>query len=280
MVWSSLQDGSGYGVYARRFDPSGNPVGAQEFRVNAFTTGSQQSPGVAFTGDGGFVVVWMSPQDGSYLGVFARRYNASGLPTTPTDIPVNSFTPGYQMWPTVAADAAGNFVVAWSGYGSGDDVGVFARRYDAAGAPIGGQFQVNTYVTGNQEYPVVATALDGTFMVVWSSLGQDGSFRGVAGRRYDASGLPLGPDFIVNVDTYSGQSAEGLAADAEGNFIVTWTDFDGDGSGVFARRYDAAGAPSAPFRVNSYTTSAQYSSAVAAAANGDFVVAWSAYGQD
>ena len=41
IAWQSyLQDGSGYGVYAQRFDSAGKPV-ADEFRVNTYTQNDQ-----------------------------------------------------------------------------------------------------------------------------------------------------------------------------------------------------------------------------------------------
>jgi hypothetical protein len=280
IVWESPQDGSLGGIYARRFDASGNPVGATEFRVNAFTTGYQWAARVAAAADGSFMVVWTSNQDGSDWGVFARRYNAAGLPTTPTDIQVNSFTSGSQGYASVAADAAGNMIVAWSGSGSGDASGIFARRFDATGAPVGGEFQVNTFVTAEQRAPAVAAAPDGSFMVAWSSSGQDGSFGGVAARRYDASGTPDGSDFIVNTETLYDQGFDSVTADGDGNFVVVWTAPDGSESGLFGRRYDVSGAPGASFQINAYTTGGQYGGTVAAAPAGDFVVAWSSVGQD
>ena len=67
---------------------------------------------------------------------------------------VNSYTTSYQCDPAVAADAAGNFVVVWQSYGSaGTDTSersIQAQRYDGAGRPQGGQFQVNSYTTGYQ----------------------------------------------------------------------------------------------------------------------------------
>src|SRR5262245_24146979 len=66
VTWMSLsQDGSGYGVYAQRYDPTGNPVWS-ETRVNTTTASHQEFPTVAALSDGGYVVIWMSlPQDGS-----------------------------------------------------------------------------------------------------------------------------------------------------------------------------------------------------------------------
>jgi hypothetical protein len=55
-----------------------------------------------------------------------------------------------------AADDDGGFVIAWQGRGSGDTDGIFARRYDRAGLPQGGEFRVNTYTPSGQYVPSVA----------------------------------------------------------------------------------------------------------------------------
>ncbi len=57
--------------------------------------------------------------------------------------------------------------------GSGD--GVYARRYDASGNPIGGPYQVNAYVTDQQQYAAVAIDDGGDFVVAWQSLGSGGT---------------------------------------------------------------------------------------------------------
>src|SRR5262245_4338004 len=67
VAWhSDGQDGSGYGVFAQRFDATGAPKGA-EFRVSVATSGSQWFPSVANDGGNGFVIAFMSP-DGDGAG--------------------------------------------------------------------------------------------------------------------------------------------------------------------------------------------------------------------
>ena len=63
--------------------------------------------------------------------------------------------------------------------------------------PAGAEFQVNSYTTGYQGFPAVASDENGNFVVAWSS-GQDGSGFGVFGQRFSAAGLPQGGEFQVN----------------------------------------------------------------------------------
>src|SRR5206468_323747 len=149
---------------------------------------------------------------------------------------VNTFTTGSQRRPAVAADAAGNFVVVWVSQdqdGSGD--GVFARRYDRTGIPVGPEFRVNTYTTGYQGAPAVAADAAGNFLVVWSS-DQYGAFRrNVFGQRYDQNGDPQGSEFRVNTSTTFFHESPRVAVDSTGRFVVVWESSgqDGEADGVF-----------------------------------------------
>jgi len=110
----------------------GNPVGP-EFRINTYTTNIQNEPAVTADASGNFVVVWDSAnQDGSLLGVFGQRFGSSGAPLGP-EFRVNTSTADLQFAPSVAADSAGNFVVAWTSYQDGNLDGIFARRFGGLG---------------------------------------------------------------------------------------------------------------------------------------------------
>ena len=103
------------------------------------------------------------------------------------------------------------------------------------------------------------------------------------GRRFSASGAPIGAEFQVNVYTPGGQYSPSVAADASGNFIVTWVAHlqDGSSHGVFGRRFTATAVPRSPeFRVNTYTTEHQWFPVMAVDPVGNFLVAWDSLRQD
>ena len=242
VVWHSLtQDGSAWGVFGQRYASSGTPLGP-EFRVNTYTTDYQIQPSVAADAAGNFVVVWRSDtQDGSGYGVFGQRYDSSGVPQGP-EFRVNTYTTGNQHRQSVAADAAGNFVVVWQSSQDGSGYGIFGQRYASSGAPLGPEFRVNTYTMGTQRRPSVASDTNGNFVVVWQSYNQDGSGYGVFGQRYASSGTPIDAEFRVNTYTTNNQGSQyrvrSVAADAAGNFVVVWGSYLQDGSswGVFGQR--------------------------------------------
>jgi hypothetical protein len=124
---------------------------------------------------------------------------------------VNTVTTGVQIFPHIAVEPDGDFQVVWIDiYGAAPELSdVFGQRYDRAGAPRGGDFLVNTYTTSFQGYfggADVAADREGRFVVVWWSFGEDGSYTGIFGQRYDAAGTRQGAPFQVNTYTTGGQS--------------------------------------------------------------------------
>ena len=258
----------------------GDPIG-DEFKVNSHTTDYQHWPGIASDADGDFVVTWMSNgQDGSNSGIHARRYAATGEPLG-AEFLVNTSTANSQAYPAVAMDADGDFVVVWASYGQdGSESGIYGQRYNAAGAPLGGEFRVGS-LAPFQVAPAVAMNDAGDFAVAW--VGEDGSDYGIFARRYSDIGEAQGGDFLVNSTTFDRQVSPAVAMDADGDFVVTWasrsssylySDYE-----VFARRYNTAGvAQGSEFLVNTDTYYSQEEPAVAMSENGDFVIAWEAWG--
>jgi len=258
-----------------------------EFQVNTYTTDYQVGPSVFVAGNGDFVVAWTSccQQDGLESGVFARRYDSSGVALDTTDFQINVHTTSSQRNPSVGIAGNGDFVVTWQSYDQDGSLdGIFARRFASTGAPLDAtEFQVNTYTTFSQHRPSVSVTPSGDFVVTWESQAQDGSSGGIFARRYDSSGVALdGADFQVNTHTLGYQFGPEVRLDGAGGFAVSWGSHDGDGTGIFARRFASTGAAldATDFQVNTYTSGFQFSPSIGFAPSGDFVVAWTSDFQD
>jgi hypothetical protein len=158
-----------------------------------------------------------------------------------TEFQVNTYTTRSQFVSSVAADGAGNFVVAWTSDGqdgSGDgpgESGVFGQRFAASGTRRGAEFTVaSSFLT--LHYPSVGAGAAGDFAVVWDRQ-TDGSGNGIFSRRYDGAGMPREPAYRVNTNVPSDQAAPVVASDAGGRLFAAWTSTgqDGDSHGVFAQ---------------------------------------------
>ncbi|MCA9094757.1 MAG: hypothetical protein KDA68_14820, partial [Planctomycetaceae bacterium] len=284
ITWSgNIQDGSGYGIYAQRYNSLRQPQG-NEFRVNVWTTGKQEDPVIAMDADGDFVIAWTSElQDGSGTAIAAQRYNAAGVPQG-TELHVNTWTDSYQINPSIAMDADGDFVIAWSSFlQDGGGFGIYAQRYNALGAPQGAEFRVNTSTNTDQLSPSIAMDALGDFVISWRSFGQDGQYNGIYAQRFDSAGVPQGSEFQVNTWTSLDQRYQSVGMDADGDFVIAWQSNlqDGSGYGIYAQRYNALGVPQgSEFLVNSTTAGNQVFPAVDMDDDGDFIITWMSKLQD
>jgi hypothetical protein len=59
-----------------------------------------------------------------------RRLNAAGV--FEPEMIANTTTQGAQFSPGIAVTGSGSFVIAWQGYGPGDDAGIFSQRFSTA----------------------------------------------------------------------------------------------------------------------------------------------------
>jgi hypothetical protein len=123
---------------------------------------------------------------------------------------------------------------------------VFARSFGPAGTARASEFRVNAHTKGDQYLPKVAP-LGAQTVVVWTSLGQDGSREGVYGRNVEAAG-PAGDGFLVNTTTFSQQIHPDIAADSESRALVVWSCFVGGAESfeLAAQRFTALPAMPAP----------------------------------
>ncbi len=293
-------DGSGgtdtaYGsIHGQRVGSGGNLLGG-EFQVNSYTTGEQSLPDVAMDAGGDFVAVWQSDpslgMDPSGSNIWGQRYASDGNPLG-GEFQVNSYTTSFQGSPAVAADADGDFVVVWEGYGSvgtdDSEESIQGQRYSSDGTPLGHQFQVNSYTTLDQWWAAVGMESDGAFVVAWASrrsTGTDSSGYSVPAQRFASDGARLGSQFQVNSYTTHHQWYPSIAIDEEGDFVVVWESrrlgIPGERNSVRGQFFTSSGIPAgAELLISSYTSGDPEFPTVAMAPNGDFVVVWDSYGSE
>lgn len=187
---------------------------------------------------------------------------------------VNSITAGSQAAPSAAVGPSGRSAVAWQGPGDGTDVWVEVRAGD--GTVLVPELRANGHLPGCQQAPGVSFAPDGGFVVVWQSDGQDGDGWGIFAQRFEEDGSLAGPEVQVNATTAGDQRGPVIAHGSSGTFTVAWESSgqDGDGWGVYARRFDASGPLTGEVQVAVSGAGNQRRPALAVQPAGHVVVAW------
>ncbi|WP_148219482.1 beta strand repeat-containing protein [Azospirillum sp. B510] len=277
VTWTSAnQDGGGNGIFGQRYNAAGGKVGG-EFLVNTATAANQYDSRMASLPDGGFLVMYTAGdnQDGSGAGIFGQRYDANAV-RVGGEFRLTDTTAGNQYQQAMAVRDDGSIVTAWASP-DGSSQGIQSRII----APVlpgilpSGERWVNTTTANDQSVPNIASFHDGSSVIVWMSMGQDGSGAGVYGRRLDASGNPVGGEFRINTTTAGDQAMPTVLANSDGSFVVYWQTGTNPNVDIVGQRYDAAGnASGSEFTVNSTIAGSQIWPTVSPLAGGGHLVSW------
>lgn len=278
LAWSLQPEPNGSAaIDAQRFDAGGSPAGPV-VRVAADVGDPTQAPVVAALPGGGYAVAWIEAAYPADSLIFTRHFDSSGLPSSPATR-VNTTAGPYPGEQSIAVLQDGSSVVTWT---MGDPqtwpgepgYDIYAQRFAGDGMPIGGEARVNTVTSGHQLRPDVTALADGGYLVTWMNYIY--TDRSIKAQRFDAGGAAVGGEVSVNLSTpHSDASGPVVAALADGGYVIGWTSADGSASGITVQRFDAAGARvGGESRVNASAAGDQTQPALAALADGGYMVTW------
>jgi hypothetical protein len=286
-------------IYEDNGSPGGAPI---SFLVSSiFSDADGNGPaGVAITNNPANAAqgVWQYSSDGSWISIGTRSESSAlvlALETKLRFVPAVDFTgaapalSAHLIDNSAGAVVTGAVVDATANGGTTvySDTPISIHQsvtaVDALFERAGGEILVNTSTTSTQASPAVTKLASGGFVIVFhdfSASGGDTSAGAIKGQIFDAAGIKVGSEFLVNTQTIGSQTAPAVSALPTGGFVVGWTDGsavgqDTSGSGVKAQIFDAAGGKvGSEFLVNTATNSAQQIPNIATLNSGGFVVTW------
>ncbi|HEX6899834.1 MAG TPA: hypothetical protein VF789_08975 [Thermoanaerobaculia bacterium] len=261
-VWVE-DDDTGGAIKARFLDTAGAPVpGEIVLHPGASVLSYLNYPEVAGSPNGSFAAVWVDQNR-----IVGRHFKSRSDPGT--SLRISPSGDRIHRGPSVAMDAAGNFVVVWYEDSLFSlDQRLFVRRFGADGLPLGDPVRVDETLIGpahyqSNGYPRVAIHSDGSLLVTWDSSG------GVRARRFN------GPS-----QTWSSEIEAGYGALAvpvlypEGDGAIVWV----DNGKVRLRAVNGGGAfQDPPVEVGLYsdrTSNDSSSPSVALDRSGNALVLW------
>ncbi|MDC3955675.1 hypothetical protein [Polyangium jinanense] len=228
-------DGTNWDIRARRFGPTGTPLG--DSFVLGGATNAQRAPAIA-AANSRVLVVWEDFRNGTSNDIFGARLLSNGVLLDPLGLSIGAAT-NEQSRPAVAWDGT-SFVVAWQDYRSGTNQDVYAARVTPAGVVLDPAGIVVSTVAGSQMYPSVAS--NGmSSLVVWRDY-RSGSSYDIYGARIDPNGTVLDAAGVLVSAASGSQRYPQIAWDGV-NFVAVWEDLR-NGGGVYdlyATRVDSQG---------------------------------------
>lgn len=200
--------------------------------ANSTTAGEQKASAIGALADGGYAVAWTS-EDASGQKLLMQRYSAAGAKVgAETPLPLDAGHGSIAM----AVQSDGGVAVAYSSTRTPSpsepwivSTGIYTQRFDAAGAPVGGETEVAAIVqdqTGAQtryyvEDPAIVAWPDGSHVVGWASITEDytGKVPQFQAQRYDNLGQAAGSP--RNVGTGDVGTSFDLTTTPAGGYLVS-----------------------------------------------------------
>jgi hypothetical protein len=180
------------------------------------------------------------------------------------DVQVNVNSVDPQLFPHLATNPSGEFVVTWVGAHAHDDgYSLYAVRFTANGTPATGEIVVSDHALNVAGNSAAAMMDDGSFVVIFPKA--DGAAQALTARWYTPGGSAEGTDVLVSRNWSPGIS---VSTQGDGGFVVAW---QGSTPSAWARVFapdHAAG--SAEILVDA----SGLHPVVAVGPQGGFVVAW------
>lgn len=246
VVWHGNGPGDADGIFGRVLDASMQPTG-NEILINQNPGLNQSTPVISSDSAGNFFVTWRSQgQDGDDWGIYGRRFDSNAQPLG-NEFPINQTTQGFQGNQRHTTSENGTTIVVWQSPPSGGgEHNIYARRYDSAGNAVTGEYLVNSFTSGSQEFPWVDSDANGNYVVTWHDNTQEGNGSvGVYARVFRADGTPQGPEFRVNEYSVGEQSSATVAMANDGQYVVSWRSVDQGEIGLnnYFRIYNSASIP-------------------------------------
>ncbi|MGH3427106.1 MAG: hypothetical protein ACRDQZ_06015, partial [Mycobacteriales bacterium] len=228
-----------YHAEARLVGPHGQ---APSFRINE--EGYQYKVAAAGSGDGEYRVVWF---DG---GGLIRGRSFIGSQPTADAFDVANVSSTFNQGPVICSDSTGGFVVAWAtySYGKQDGKAVSYRQYDATGAPLTDALPITPEEGPSvQVNPQLACGPGSDFVVVWGEIPFMPSQTPIRGRAVTPNGPHPSSDFTIRLRDAEDSDGAAVAALADGDLLVTWTDCGlPSGCDIFGQRFTSSGATDCP----------------------------------
>ncbi|MCP3973464.1 MAG: DUF5011 domain-containing protein, partial [bacterium] len=206
-------------------------VAPEKILINA--PNKEGYPRIAALIDGGWIVAWHVPGDGSDgtdLEIFCQAFAADGVAQT-APLKVDAPDSAHDSFPNVAGLLDGGWIVVWKStgdLGDGTDEEVAMQRFSAAGAPVGGNVRVNGNNSTDDTGASVTGLVDGGWVVVWRGTGtSDGTDTEILLQRFSSDGSPLGA--VVKADDADGNSTDAspsVTSLPAGGWLVGWQGWD------------------------------------------------------
>jgi hypothetical protein len=258
-------------IYARLFDPSGNPK-TSRVKVNSDNISAEHwEPVIGADSNGNYLVAW--GDDRNEPSIFFQKFDSTGAMVGSNIKLSQDGVSGFKDNPALSVNENGDFDAVWSDH-RGTSYDIYYQKV-VSGDISGSNYKLNDDLEGAiQKEPAITEDLDKNFIIAWTD--QRNGNDDIYIKKFTRFGDLVFSERRVNT-SFSPCAQPDLATDGSRNILVVWQD-SRDGLNIYAQRYDPSGNPlDTNFKVNSSSGTILHNSpACAKAYDGKGVVVWSA----
>jgi len=240
ITWEDYRSDSYSDIYAQRVDALGIVKwGANEVAICA-ATDYQEHPRIVSDGAGGAIITWDDYRSGSYSDIYAQRADELGAVKWGLDGVTICTAGDDQQYPQIASDGAGGAIITWHDYRSGNN-DIYARRVDMLGMVKWSVDGVAICTAANyQQYPQIVSDGAGGAIITWYDYRSGDN--DIYARGVDALGVvKWSPNGVPMCTATGDQQYPQIVSNGASGAIVTWEDYRGGGSDIYAQRVKADG---------------------------------------
>ena len=229
-------------VRARFFASDGTALGS-DFLISSGAGDPDVVGGIAELANGNVAVTYQKNIQSTNGDIWVRVMTDTGTPVSSlavdTSINVDSLDPA------IAGLSGGGFVVVWVERAADNSTEIYARRYDASNAAIGGKTLIDTGGSVNDQPEVLALA-DGGYAIAYRDNGWNArSGDDITMKIFNGDGSARSGLIRANSGDLAGAQSDPHLAQLDNGFIVlTWTSDNTAGSSetsIYSRIFAADG---------------------------------------
>lgn len=167
IVWQDYRNGTDYGIYAQRLNPSGGVHWTANGILISNSTDNQVSPFVISSGSDAFIIAWEDYRNGN-ADIYAQRVSGTGLVSWVLNGVVLCNAGGGQILSRLIADDADGAIAIWKDYRDASTADLYLQRVNRNGVRLWGDTGTAiSSATGDQLAPAVIADSAGGAVVVW-----------------------------------------------------------------------------------------------------------------
>jgi len=246
-------------IFVQKFNSDGTTEGSQ---VKLKATGVTYNNGVTYNGayepqiaavgtSGEYVVTYNGIDSGGDSSIFVQKFNNDGTPKgSQVMLEAMRVTNKSDDKPQITAiGTSGEFVVAYNGYDSEDNMSIFVQKFDSDGTPKGSEVKLPN---GWQyyEHHVAEVGTNGEFAITYWGYNSNGDLS-IFVQKFGNDGTTQGSQIklatVVTDDMMLGwgsATSQIAAVGTNGEFVVTYRVVDSDGDDrIFVQKCNSDGTP-------------------------------------